>query len=101
MNYLDQIWNLRQIINQLLRKPPIDCHHYQNPPRPHLCSGCEPGQTFKCEQCGRSTSWCNGGDGDELCDSCWSENQPPEEFTPPHIQATIKKASLLYRNNRE
>ncbi len=79
MNYLDQIWNLRQIINQLLRKPPIDCHYYQNPPRPHLCFGCQPGQTFKCEQCGRLTSWCNGGDGDELCDSCWSENQPEQE----------------------
>ncbi|MDJ0598956.1 MAG: hypothetical protein QNJ37_08980 [Crocosphaera sp.] len=100
MNPKVLIWNLRQNLNKFLGKPPIDCHKLHNPST-LFCSGCEPGQTFKCEQCGRLTSYCNGGDGDELCNTCWSKNQPPEEPTPPHIQATINKASLLYRNNRE
>lgn len=81
MNYNALIWNLRQNLNFFLRKPPIDCHFFFHPST-HFCSGCEPGQTFKCEQCDRLTSYCNGGDGDELCDSCWDQNQPDDDPIP-------------------
>ena len=28
--------------------------------------------TFVCDCCGEDAPYCFGGDGDELCDSCWS-----------------------------
>ncbi len=49
----------RQNLNDLLGKPPIDCHYYENPRRTHFCSGCEPGQIFRCEECDRLKSYCN------------------------------------------
>ncbi|ACB54306.1 hypothetical protein cce_4960 [Crocosphaera subtropica ATCC 51142] len=63
-NWKTKLHNLRQDLNLLLDKPPIDCH----------CSRCSnPENTFLCEGCGRYTSYCNGGDGDELCNDCWSD----------------------------
>ena len=63
---LMNLWfNLRQLINERVALTPIDCE----------CNHCEPGQTFLCEECRSLTSYCRGGDGDQLCVDCWRKNQ--------------------------
>ncbi len=36
------------------------------------------GETFTCKECGEKTPYCYGGDGDEVCNDCWSKNPPPD-----------------------
>lgn len=63
------VWNIRQLANKVLGKPPIDCHYPQSKV---LCDGCEPGEIFQCPVCKRLRAYCWGCDDDyfELCDEC-------------------------------
>ncbi len=48
-----------------------------NPPADSVhdigCEGC--GGIFICEKCKIKVGYCLGGDGDELCNDCWNEEQ--------------------------
>ncbi len=66
-----KLWNLSQNILEAIRQSPLDCHYWQG--QKCFCSGCEPGDFFECEQCGRLRAFCQGADDRdfELCDDCW------------------------------
>lgn len=72
LNPIDR-WNIHQISNRILNQPPIDCHHAAG--HKGFCTGCEPGDYFKCSVCKRLRAYCFGSyDSDfDLCDDCYSD----------------------------
>jgi|GEM_PF-4638975 hypothetical protein len=55
---------------------------------------CE-GETFTCEGCGKEISYCFGGDGDELCNDCWSKCKPDEIETTDEVREKIQHVKEL------
>ena len=76
------LWNVSQFQARMQGLRPVDCHAwFKEDGFSGFCSGCEVGDTFRCEHCGRLTSFCKGADDNDfgLCDDCWSSKHR-EEF---------------------
>ncbi|MGB3532146.1 MAG: hypothetical protein WBA13_01370 [Microcoleaceae cyanobacterium] len=58
---------------------------------------CE-GETFVCKGCGQETLYCLGGDGDELCNDCWT---PPEDETTDEMREKIQRFKELQESQSQ
>lgn len=52
------------------------------------CNLCEPDEIFQCVSCLGWFAYCQGGDGDELCNDCWSNEENNES---PIDQKSIRE----------
>jgi hypothetical protein len=68
-----QVWNLLQKGSEILQLAPMGCLSARTK---SFCHGCNPGDYFECETCGKLQPWCKGAWDDQVerCDDCYDPN---------------------------
>jgi hypothetical protein len=68
-----QVWNLLQQGSEILQLRPMGCMTKRSK---SYCDGCNPGNYFECEMCGKLQPFCKGAtdDQEERCDDCYDPN---------------------------